>query len=105
MYHIKSLVYLASQEAFYQCYRIIENFTQYSHLYCLCHVYQGCVQEYSARKDYCCVCRFRKEYYLKDLHDVKRNSFKFEKYYLNILRDLTKILSVDPAVCFWEREC
>ena len=104
MYRMKSLVYLASREALYHCSGIIESFTQYSHFYRLCDRYQGCVREPSARKDHCCVCRFRKEYYSEDLHNVKRNSFKLEMYYLNILRDLSEILSVDPTVCFWEHE-
>ena len=105
MYHMKSMVYLASWEVFFHCYGIIWNFNECAYLYCLCDVYKGCLRELSARRDYCCICRFRKEYRLEDLHNVQSNSFKLEKYCLNILKDLVEILSVNPSVCFWEYEC
>ena len=87
MYCMKSLVYLASREVFFHCYGIIRNFNESAHRYCLCDGYQGCLRELSARRDYCCVCRFRKEYRLEDLHNVESNIFKFEKYCLNNLKD------------------
>ena len=79
MYCMKSLVHLASREVFLHCYGIIQNFNECALLYCLCDGYQDCLRELSARRDYSCICRFRKEYCLKDLHNVKSNSFKLEK--------------------------
>lgn len=102
MFHVKSLVYLASREVYYHCYGIIENCSFYSHDYFLCHRYQGCIRGASAKKDYCCVCRTYEHYSLQELNDIKHNSFKLEKYYLNILRDLADILSIDPTPSFWK---
>ena len=101
----KSLVYLASREVLFHCYRIIQNFNECAHLYFLCDGYQDCLQNLSARRDYCCICRFRKEYRLKNLQNIKSNSFELEKYCLNILKDLVEILSVNPTVCFSKYEC
>ena len=88
---MKSLTYSASLEVSYQCYKILEHFTSSSLWYCLCDKYQGCLRgPYPvAGKDCCCVC-------------TTHNSFELEKFYLNILRDLAEILSVDPDIYFWK---
>ena len=101
------MTYIASRDAFYHCYKVAEHFTYSSYWFCLCDRYQGCIREPFAgdeEEDYCCVCRARNHYSLKKLDKIKRDSFKLEKYYLNILRDLAEILRVDPTACFWEDE-
>ena len=104
MESVKSLTYLASREVYYHWYKIIKNFTFTSPYYCLCHKCQGYVRELCGRKDYYCVCRTCKQYSIDELNDFKHNSFKLGKCYLNILRDLAEILSIDPAAWFWETE-
>ena len=102
------MTYIASREVFYHCCRITEHFTYSSYWFCLCDKYQGCVREPFAgdegKEDYCCVCRACNHYSLKKLDKIKRDSFKLEKYYLNILRNVAEILRVDPTACFWEDE-
>ena len=80
---VKSLVVIASQEIFCQCYGSIHQFKEYAHFYCVCHLYQGCAKAKEKknaiiffRKDYCCVCMFYRNYYFEDLHNVKNDSFK-----------------------------
>ena len=41
---------------------------------------------------------------LEKLNCIKRNSFKLQKFYLNLLRDLTEIEKIDPTARFWEGE-
>ena len=103
MESVKSLTYIGSWKVFYHSYKIVEHFPYRSYWFCFCDRYQGCVQEPFAgeeEEDYCCVCRARNHYSLKKLEKIKHGSFKLEKYYLNILRDLR----VDPTTCFWEDE-
>ena len=45
MNNIKSLLFLASREVYYACYRIIEHFVYSAVWYCLCDEYQGCLRE------------------------------------------------------------
>ena len=104
MFYGKSLVYLAFREVHYHCYGISDNFNFYSDDYCLCDRYQGCVKKLSASKDYFCVCRINENYSLEELNDVKHNSFKLERFYLNILRDLTEVLSFELPFQFWKNE-
>ena len=68
------------------------------------HKYQGCVRKPCGRKDCYCVCRTCKQYSIDELNVIKHNSYKLEKYYLNILRYLAEMISIDPAACFWETE-
>ena len=102
------MTYIAFREVFYHCYKIVEHFTYSSYMFCLCDRYQGCIRKPFAgeegEKDYCCLCRARNHYLLGKLGKIKRDSFKLEKYYPNILRDLAEILRVEPTVCFWEDE-
>ena len=57
-------LFLASQEVYYSCYRIIEHFVRSAFWYYLCDRYQGCLREESVlsygsptlRADYCCIC-------------------------------------------------
>ena len=104
MFYGKSLVYLASREVCYHCYGISNNFNFNSDDYCLCDRYQGCVQKLSASKDYCCVCRINGHYSLEEWNGVNHNSFKLERFYLSILRDLTEVLSFELPFQFWENE-
>ena len=108
----KFLSFLASQEVYYSCYRIIEHFVHSAFWYCLCDRYQGCLREESVLSygsptlgaDYCCICRTLNHYKLKGLNEIKRNSFWLGKFYLHLLRELAEILSVNPEACFWEDE-
>ena len=52
--------------------------------------------------DYCCVCRTFRNYKLQELEKIKHDSFRLERFYLNLSRDLVEILEVDPTACFWE---
>ena len=112
MTNVKSLSFLASQEVYYSCYRIIEHFVHSAFWYCLCDRYQGCLREESVLSygsatlgaDYCYISRTLNHYMLKGLNEIKRNSFCLEKFYLHLLRDLAEILSVDPEACFWDDE-
>ena len=100
---VKSLVYLASWEVFYHCFGIIDNFGYYSQDYCLYSVYQGCARGLLRRKDYCCVCR-SEHYSLERLNKIKHNSFRLERFYLGILRDVAEMLSVKEIVFFWKND-
>ena len=104
MIFVKSLIYLASLEVYYHCYKIIEHFIHSSYYYCLCDRYQGCLREPFGGEDYCCVCKTRIHYSLEKLNSIKHNSFKLQKFYLNLLRDLTEIERIDSTACFWEGE-
>ena len=103
---MKTLTYLASQEVYYNGYKILEHFIYSTFYYCLCNRHQGCQcgSFPFGGKDYCCVCRTHYHYSLEQLEDIKHNSFKLEKFYLNILRDLEKNSSVDPTTSFWNDE-
>ena len=76
MFKVKSLAYLASREAYYHCYRIIDNFNIYCYDHCLCYRYQGCVKKLFARTDCCCVCRTNEHCSLDELDNIKHDSFK-----------------------------
>ena len=104
MIYIKTLTYLASLKVYYHCYKIIEHFISRTYYYCFYNTYQGCFWGPFpfGEEDYCCVCKTRNHYSLEELNSIKHNNFKFEKYYLNILRDLTEIEKIDPTICFWE---
>ena len=112
MNNIKSLLFLASREVYYACYRIIEHCVYSAFWYCLCDEYQGCLREdcmlrygsATSGADYCCVCRTFRHYKLEELEKIKHGSFRLERFYLNLLRDLVEILEVDPTACFWEDE-
>ena len=101
---------LASREVFYACYRIIEHFVYSAFWYCFYDEYEGCLREdcvLSYRSttlgaNYCCVCRTFRHYKFEELEKIKHNSFRLERFYLNLLRDLVEILEVDPTACFWE---
>ena len=41
---------------------------------------------------------------LEKLDNIKYDSFELQKFYLNILKDLSEIVSVDQTACFWEGE-
>ena len=100
---MKSLIYFASLEVYYQRYKILEHFTSSSFWYCLCDEYQDCLRGLYpvAGKDYYCVCKTHTHYTIQELDNIKHNSFELEKFYLSILRDLAEILSVDPDTYFW----
>ena len=98
------MTYLASLEVCYQCYKIIEHLTSCSFLNCFCDRYDGCLRSEYASKDYCIVCRTYASYDLEKLKDIKCNSFKLEKFYLNMLRDLAEIKIIDSATVFWNDE-
>ena len=100
MFKVKSLAYLASREAYYHCYGIFDNFSIYCFDHRLCYRYQGCVKKLSARTDYCCVCRTNEHYSLDELDNITHNSFKLQKFFLTILRDVAEILSFDPTISF-----
>ena len=104
MFKVKSLAYLASREAYYHCYGIIDNFSVYSYDHCLCYRYQGCVKKLSARTDYCCVCTTNEYYSLDELDNIKHDRFKLQKFFLSILRVVAEILSLDPTVSFWKSD-
>ena len=103
---MKTLACFASREVYFLCYKIIKHFINSSYYYCLCDRYQGCERGPFPfnEKGYCCVCRTGKHYSLDKLNDIKYDSFELEKFYLNILRDLEEILSVDPTACSWNNE-
>ena len=63
-------------------------------------MYQGCSRGLLARKDYSCVCRISEHYSLERLNEIKRNSFKLERFYLSISRDAAEMLSTEPTVFF-----
>ena len=102
MIYMKTLSFLASREVYYHCYRIIEYFIHSSFWYCLCDQYQGCMTgpEPVAGNDFCSVCRTHAHYTVEKLNKIKHDSFELEKFYLNILRDLAEILSVNRTACF-----
>ena len=105
MFYMKTLLYLASREVYYQCYKIIKHFIHSSYWYWLCDRYQGCWRgPYPvAGNDYCCICITHAHYTLEKLNNVKYDFFfRLKRFYLNILRDLAEILSVDQTACFWE---
>ena len=104
MFKVKSLAYLASREAYYHCYGIIDNFSVYCYDHCLCYRYQGCVKKLSARTDYCCVCTTNEYYSLDELDNIKHDRFKLQKFFLSILRVVAEILSLDPTVSFWKSD-
>ena len=54
--------------------------------------------------DYCCVCRTSRHYNLEGLEKIKHDSFRLERFYLILLRDLAEILDVDSTAYFWEDE-
>lgn len=72
----------------------------------MCDRYQDCERGPFpfAGKDHCWVCRTHAHYSLEKLNNIKHDSFRLEKFYLNILRDLAEILSIDPTACFWDNE-
>ena len=98
---VKILVYLTSRELFYHCFGIINNFAYYSQDCCLCSMYQGCAQVLLVRKDFCCVCRISEHYSLEWLNEFN-TSFKLERFYLSILRDVAEMLSIVPIFFFWK---
>ena len=102
MFQPESMVYLASREGFYHCFGIIDNFQFHARDYCLCSWYSGCVRSLSAKEDYCAVCRISRHYSLERLNEIKRNSFRLERLYLNIIRDVAEALSVDSSIYFWK---
>lgn len=103
MTYVKTLTYLISLEVCYHCCRIIEHFIHRSYFYCLCNRYRGCVQGLQG-EDYCIVCRTCNHYTLEKLEKVKCNSFQLEKFYQELLRDLSEVLEIDSTVCFWNDE-
>ena len=68
----------------------------------MCDKYERCPREPHpvARKDYCPICTTQAHYSIEELDNIKHNSFELEKFYLNILRDLAEILSVDSVFVF-----
>ena len=106
MIYMKTLSFLASREVYYHCYRIIKHFIHSSFWYCLCDRYQGCTRgpETVTGNDFCSACRTHAHCTLKKLNKIRHESFELEKFYVNTLRDLAEILSVDPTACFWENE-
>ena len=100
MFKVKRLAYLASREAYNHCYGIINNFSIYYYDHCLCYRYQDCARKTFCKTDYCCVCRTNEHYSLDELDNIKRSSFKLQKFFLSILRDVAEILSLDPTVSF-----
>ena len=98
------VTYLASLEVYYHCDKIIEHFIHSSYYYCLCDRYQGCLRKPFGGEDYRCNCKTRIHYSLEKLNSIKHNSFKLQKFYLNILRDLTEIERIVSTACFWEGE-
>ena len=104
MFQTESLVYLASREAFYHCFGSIDNFQFHAHDHCLCSWYSGCVRSPSAKEDYCAVCRINEHYSLERLKEIKHNSFKLERVYLTITRDVAEVLSVDSSIYFWKSD-
>ena len=58
---MKSLLYLASVEVFYICYKVIAEFVRDRYCHCLCTNYQGCQtqsEDYNNDCNYCHYCRF-----------------------------------------------
>ena len=112
MNNVESLSILASREVYYSCCWIIEHFAYTAYWFCLSDEYQGCLREermlsYGSATlgaDYCCICRTSGYYKLEGLNQIKHNSFHLERFYLNLLRDITEILDVDPTACFWDDE-
>ena len=100
MFHPESLAYLASRQAFYHYFGIIDNFQFHARDYCLYSWYSGCVRGPSVKKDCYAVCRISEHYSPERLNEIKHNSFKLERLYLSIIRDVVEVLSVDPSVYF-----
>ena len=96
---MKSLLFLASRKVYYGCYLIIEHFVYSAFWYCLCDEYQGCLREDYALNyrsatlgvDYCSICRTFRHYKLKELEKIKHDSFRLERFYLNLLRDSCRL--------------
>ena len=104
MFHAQSLVYLASGEAFYHCFGAIDNFQFHAPDHCLCSWYSGCVWGPLAKKDACAVCRISEHYSMERLNEIKHNSFMLERLYLNIIKDVPEVLSIDTSIYFWQSD-
>ena len=101
---MKTSTYLASLEDYYHCYRILEHFIYSSQYYCLCDIYQGCLRGLYpiAGKDYCCVCRTHMHCSLEKLDNINHDRSELQKFYMNILRDLSEVVSANSTACFQE---
>ena len=106
MIYVKSLSYLVALKVYFLCYNTVRHFKQNFYFYSLCHRYQGCETGFfpNNSRGYCCVCRTKNHYTLEKLEKIKRNLFQLEKFYLELLKDLNKIVTVDSTVCFWTHE-
>ena len=49
-------------------------------------------------------CKLSKYYPLERLNEIKDNSFKLAKFYLNIMREIAEALSLNPSICFWKSD-
>ena len=106
MIYVKSLSYLVALKVYFLCHNTVRHFKQSSYFYCLCDRYQGCETGFSSNnsRGYCCVCRTKNHYTLEKLEKIEHNLFQLEKFYLELLKDLNEIVTVDSTVCFWTRE-
>ena len=104
MFDVKSLVHLTSREAFYHYFGIIDNGKYYAKDYCLCSRYAGCIRSAYAKMDYFAVCRLSEHYPLERLNEIKHNSFKLAKFYLNIIREVAEALNLNPTIFFWKSD-
>ena len=102
LFYMKTLLYLASREVYYQCYKIIKHFIHSSYWYCLCDRYQGCWRgPYPvAGNGYCCICITHAHYTLEKLNNVKYDFFSVEKVLLKYFEGLGRNFKCRPDCLF-----
>ena len=86
----KNLVFLASSEIYYQCYNTLCHFDSSAFQFWLCDRYQG------SGENQCSVCRMYIHYTFGKLES------RIKKLCINLMKDLNKIVEVDPTVDFWD---
>ena len=98
---METLTCLASREVYYLCYKTPEHFIYSFYYYCLCDQGTKVLKE-----DLFLLVGKTIVVFVEPTHTIpiKHDSFKLEKFYLNILKDFAEILSVAQTACFWNNE-
>ena len=97
-----------SKQTFYNCYKIIDNIQSNGLWYCRCCDFSGCqtilsfLENY---KHYCFVCQFQDDFFLFELHQIKRHSCYLNRYYKKIfdrIEEMRPFYTKDQY--FWNKE-
>ena len=100
MFYMKTLTCLASREVYYLCFKS-QNilFTAFTTTACV-------TDTKVLKEDLFLLVGKTIVVFVEPTHTIpiKDDSFKLEKFYLNILKDLAEILSVAQTACFWNNE-